>query len=234
MKKKKSIEVFNALYQLVYPNLCLHCNQKTTSNKEPLCTHCLIDLTYAHFYKSPNENRLEKLFWGRVNIKNTYTAFLYKKGNAVAKMVQALKYKNQPRLGEALGRLLAHEILKYDTYSKPEALIPVPLHPKKEFKRGYNQSKMLANGLEEELNIAVNDIILKRNVHNVTQTKKHQFERWDNVSKIFTAHKISGINHVMVIDDVVTTGATLEAAVQALIDVGYQVSIATFAITTLD
>ncbi len=108
----------------------------------------------------------------------------------------------------------------------------MPLHNKKRYIRGYNQSEKLCEGLSEVINAPTNTHVLQRKKHNVTQTKKHQFERWDNVADIFEVKKEENIEHIILVDDVVTTGATLESAANALLKNGYTVSIATFAITT--
>lgn len=226
------IKTIQNIYQLFFPSICLNCAEKTNNESAQICSSCSIDLRKCQFYKNPEDNALEKLFWGRCKIKNAYTAFQYSKGNAIANMVQGLKYKNKPELGIQMGAMMLDEIQQYPNFEIPDVLVPMPLHPKKKYKRGYNQSMKICEGIAEKIPIDISQQILKRKVHNVTQTKKHQFERWDNVSSIFQATTDDTYNHVMIVDDVVTTGATLEAAAQTLIDKDYQVSIATFAMTT--
>lgn len=175
---------------------------------------------------------MEQLFWGRVPVKHSYVAYLYKKGSPIARLVQGLKYKNKPQLGVTMGEMMTKEIQQYPDFEIPDAIIPMPLHPKKKYKRGYNQSEKICEGIANCITAEVRNDLLLRKTHNVTQTKKHQFERWDNVSDIFHVAKKTDINTVLLVDDVVTTGATLESAAKTLIKEGYEVSIATFAITT--
>ena len=155
--------IFKSIYQLFYPQVCLSCGLKSQQSKMQVCSSCLIDLDQAKFYLDPLKNDLEKLFWGRVDIKNTFTAYRYMKGNAISKLVQGLKYKNKPHLGIEMGKMMAKEIQQYATFLVPDAFIPMPLHPKKKFKRGYNQSEKLCEGLSEVINAPTkNDLLIRK------------------------------------------------------------------------
>jgi len=145
--------------------------------------------------------------------------------------MHAIKYREEPVLAEILGQLFGEELKTTFPYSSCCAVIPVPLHPKKLKSRGYNQCDFLAKGIAKGLKAEFLPDALSRNVANVTQTQKKRIDRWDNVDGIFSAKNQlpSAGSHVLLVDDVVTTGATLEAAATALISVGLKVSIATLA-----
>jgi len=217
-----------SLIDLVYPHHCEICNIDLNIKEEFLCLGCKFDLPYINQSKYNNE-ALEKLFWGRVEINNIYALLNYQKGNQTQSILHQLKYNNKTKLavyfGEMIGDLIpiANDI---------DYIVPVPLHPKKKKMRGFNQSTVIANGILKVTNIPINEDVIKRNTFNKSQTNFSKFDRWDNVRSIFTVIKPKQLEnkHVVLIDDVLTTGATIEACVQELLKVkGCKVSIAVLA-----
>ncbi|HET8828672.1 MAG TPA: phosphoribosyltransferase family protein [Pelobium sp.] len=205
---------------LFFPEICQACGTSLSQHESHFCTVCLHHFPYTNFHLDV-DNRLAKQFWGRVNI-NSAAAFLYfNKGGQVQNIMHQLKYNNQPQVGVAIGNLYAQQLKEISIYQKAEAILPVPLHPHKLEKRGYNQSEEFAIGLSEILEIPVYTDVLTRDAERDSQAKQNRSYRFDNMQKVFSA-KSNGIalENVLLVDDTITTGATLEACVIALQEVG--------------
>jgi ComF family protein len=216
---------------LLLPPRCSACGQVLIKEERILCTKCLYDLPRTR-YASFSDNPVAQLFWGRVYIENATALFQYEKGSRFQQLIHELKYQGRQDIGRELGRLLAIEMAG-SPYVSTDMIIPVPLHRKKFRQRGYNQCESIAKGLSMGLGIPWFTGCLVRVSVSLTQTNRSRTDRWSNVDGIFTvkdpAH-LSG-KHILLVDDVVTTGATLDAcatAVLALKDV--RVSIATLAV----
>lgn len=219
------------LLGLVFPNLCSACGQPLVRNEEVICVSCnhRLPRTDFHFFE---DNPVSRIFWGRVNL-HAATSFLYfNKGGKVQHLIHQLKYKGNKEVGIYLGRLLGRDLKSGGLLKEVEVVIPVPLHPKKQHQRGYNQSQQIAIGIADAMNIPYSFQNLIRNTFTESQTRKSRYSRWQNVSGKFTVlypHKLEGM-HVLLIDDVLTTGATLEACAQELAGVsGIKISVATLA-----
>jgi len=214
--------------QLVYPASCCICENDLMVGENHVCSKCAYDLPYI----TTNEQdvtKLSKLFWGRVKIQQIHSYLNYQKGNSVQAILHHIKYKSKPKIATHFGKLLAKSIPKDHSYS---CIVPVPLHPKKLAKRGFNQSTAIAEGLAEILGIPVNEKCIRRNSYNESQTKFSKYDRYENVRSIFTVTKPEQIKerHILLVDDVLTTGATIEACAAELLCVeGCKVSIATLA-----
>ncbi len=205
------------LTQLIYPNNCICCYNQLVDSEIYVCTTCLLELPVTNFH-TLNENDLEKVFWGRVKIEKGIAMFYYKKGGKTAKLLHALKYHNDPEIAYFLGRYYATFLKNFIKENAIDALVAIPLHKHKLRLRGYNQSEMIVKGLQEVLEIENFSEYVLRNKFTETQTKKTRFERNENVSKVF---EISNENtfenkHILLIDDVITTGATIESCVNQL------------------
>jgi ComF family protein len=214
------------LFGLFYPNLCLACGRQLTRGEEHICTYCFFHLPKTWFHNDA-ENPVFRSFWGRVDVEMAAAYLFFNKGNQVQKLMHSLKYKGDKELGIYLGRLYGVELSQSDHYSGVDVIIPVPLHHKKLRQRGYNQSEMIGIGLAKSLNVEMNPNILKRAASTQTQTRKNRFQRWQNVESSFMVKKkeMAVDKHLLLVDDVVTTGATLEACASSLLAIeGVKVS----------
>lgn len=218
------------LINLFYPRVCLSCGEALMEQEETLCISCLLRLPKTGFHMH-EENPVSRIFWGRVNIYAATSFLFFSKKGKVQSLIHHLKYKRQKEVGIVLGRLFGYELCKSPLFSDIDFIIPVPLHPKKLRQRGYNQSFMIAMGLKESLGSEVSTS-LKRKTHTSTQTKKSRYQRWENVKDIFEIEekeKLEG-KSVLLVDDVLTTGATLEASASVLSEIpNIKISIATLA-----
>jgi ComF family protein len=216
---------------LFYPNICTGCNNPLVGGEHQICLNCLADLPVTGF-EEKIDNPVAKVFWGRVEI--TYaTAFCrFDKGGKFQHMLHQLKYKGNKEVGIKLGAMYGYRLIQTSFYQEIDAIIPVPLHPKKERARGFNQSIEIGKGMAEAMGkpLITNNLI--RDIHTESQTRKGRFERWENVSGIFKVRNENELvgKHLLLIDDVVTTGATLEACSQVLLKIpNVKVSISTLA-----
>jgi len=216
---------------LLYPRLCAGCSTPLVKGEEVLCLNCLADLprTNYHLYL---ENPVFQIFIGRVNISLATSFCRFDKGGRLQHLLHQLKYKGNCEVGHKMGNLFGYDLIQCDLFKDIDALIPVPLHPAKEKKRGYNQSAEICKGLSESMNRPLLGGNLVRAFDTATQTQKGRFERWENVSGIFKVKNDVPLRgkHLLLVDDVVTTGATLEACCDPLLKIpDVRVSIATIA-----
>jgi len=222
---------WNDFVNLFYPKLCQACGNYLFKNEISICTKCLYDLPTTNFHLEKN-NPVSILFWGRVKIEYAASYFTFAKGSKFQKLIHKLKYHNQQNIGIELGKHLGIQLKKSDYFKDIDLVVPVPLHPKKKKIRGFNQAEVVADGIAISIKVPVEAENLYRSVHTQSQTKKNKLERWQNVDNIF---KLKDINqfankHILLVDDVVTTGSTLEACAQAILQAdSAKVSIATLA-----
>lgn len=217
-------------YSLFYPSVCAGCNDTLFRNEDVLCTSCLYNLPRTNFHRD-SVNEVAQIFWGRARVENAASFLYFQKKGIVQAVLHKLKYKGEKELGVFMGRIYGHE-LRDTAFAQVDVIIPVPLHIKKLKERGYNQSEMLAKGLAEVLNKPVDVTSLKRRIANPTQTRKHRYERWLNVNEVFevTNPENLGNKHILLVDDVVTTGATLESCANVILECeNTKVSIVTLA-----
>ncbi len=223
---------FTDILNIIYPKICCLCDRALTNNEEIICFLCRSELPKTNF-TDIKENELVKRFYGKLKI-DFGTSFLhFYKAGITQKLLHQFKYNNYPEIGELIGNWLGHEMLKNKSIGNMDIIIPVPLHPKKEKKRGYNQSLFFAQGISEVTKIPIQQNALKRNLYNESQTHKTKEKRWENVENAFhvTDRKVLENKNVLLIDDVITTGATLEACGSQLLKCGVlSLSIATMAL----
>ncbi len=219
------------LAELLFPRLCVVCGDKLIEQENWICLHCLHHIPRTNFHLDP-DNPVSRLFYGRVQIEFATSFFYFHKGSQYQTLLHNLKYKGMKELGAEIGQHFGIELLQSPGFSSIDLIVPVPLHPQKEKKRGYNQSWWIASGMAAQMKKELAADNLKRITATETQTRKNRFERWKNVEGIFSLtypEAFSG-KHILLIDDVVTTGATLEACAQAIISGSdAKVSIATLA-----
>jgi ComF family protein len=227
------LELLDDFISLFYPRVCHACSNSLFRNEEVICTYCRFHLPKTDFHKNA-ENALSQVFWGRVNLENVCACYYYHKGSKVQQLMHRFKYKGMFEIGVHFGRLYGAELKQEDAFADVEVVIPVPLHPDKQRKRGYNQSEKFAAGLAQGMKIHHETKVLIRTYASETQTKKSRFNRWENVKEIFQLNdpeKIAG-KHILLVDDVITTGATIEACAKHLLEVeGTRLSVAALACT---
>jgi len=206
-------EYKKSFINLLYPDFCMICQSDLLTNEKTICTICETKLPYTDYHLVKN-NPIEKKLWGRVDVENATALLFFEKGLDVQTLISGLKYKNREDVGVKLAEIYAEILLE----SKNELLnvdliIPIPLHYKKKKKRGYNQCDEFVKTLSEKLDIPFSFDSIKRVVDTISQTGKTRINRWENVSDIFKVVKLNNIKnkHILLVDDVITTGATLEA-----------------------
>lgn len=226
---------FRALYNLsglFYPNLCLACSHNLPPRQESICLNCQYKLPKTGFHQQV-ENRFTERFWGRVHLQAGAALYYFNKGGRTQRLIHSLKYEGKRQIGVKLGQIYGYELKEAPVFREASLILPVPLHPRKERQRGYNQSACFAQGLAQSMGIPWLKDGLKRLEFTATQTKKNRLERFDNVSAAFVAPRPKQLEgqHILLVDDVITTGATLEACALRLLELpGTKVSMATIAI----
>jgi ComF family protein len=205
--------------ELFFPRTCAGCDQALMVNEKFICTECLYQLPRTGYWKE-DDNPVARLFWGRIFIQNAASYLHFYKGSRLQQIIHQFKYRGQKEIGIELGKLFGLE-LRQTPYALANAIIPVPLHPSKFKKRGYNQSEFLAVGISQILHIPVVSNGIVRVIAKETQTRKSRFERWKNVENIFrlTDATLFENKTIVLVDDVITTGSTLEACASTLSEV---------------
>ncbi len=216
--KKISNAYFSDFLHLFSPKTCLVCGGLLQEKSKSICFICSNNLPLTEQHQNPYENDLAKIFWGRVNIEAASAYMFFQKGLKTQKILHALKYKNKPELGIEIGGKYGNILKNIDVFKSADCIIPVPLHKKRLKKRGYNQSEMFAKGLSQSMNIPIDVISLQRIAYTETQTKKNRLLRWENVKEKFSLIDDEHIanKHIILVDDVITTGATIESCAQEL------------------
>ena len=219
----------NAFAELFFPRVCCGCGVHLFEHEHEVCKICLRNLPRTGF-ELVDANPVSQMLWGRVQIERAASMYYYRKGELLQKLLHTLKYRGNYRLGEEFGKQMGKILFQAGYTAGIDAVIPVPLHEIKQRKRGYNQSEHIAGGLSAAANIPLITDNLIRTAYSESQTKKSRYERWENVSSVFAVvdpDELRG-RHILLVDDVITTGATLEACTAALKEAGdVKVSIAT-------
>ncbi|MEN6618446.1 MAG: ComF family protein [Rikenellaceae bacterium] len=216
---------------LLFPRVCPVCGRLLLRREKYLCLSCLSDLPFSFFWSWPN-NPAEVCFWGRLNIIRASSLLIYREESPYKKIIHSFKYYGNRGLGKFLGEMFARRLLESGLYTDIDLIIPVPLHPLKKWKRGYNQASVLAKSIGRLLDKPVDESTLLRRKFTSTQTRKDAFHRWENVMDAFYLKNNSLIKgkHILLVDDVLTTGATLEACGQHILkQEGCMLSIVTLA-----
>ncbi|MFT3740926.1 MAG: ComF family protein [Breznakibacter sp.] len=224
-----------ALFSLVFPNLCLICACHLLKHEKGLCRICASRLPQTRFHELKG-NAVERVFWGRVDIAHATSYMFYRKGEHAQKILYGIKYKGNRELGEEMGRLLGEALLQASWITAIGLVVPVPLHPRKQRIRGFNQSEVIVRGLSQCLNIPYSNDVLVRLSFTSTQTRKTRYERYQNMEGVFAVKNAALLEgkHVLLVDDVLTTGSTVEACVQEILKVpGTAVSVATLAFAAM-
>lgn len=205
---------------LFFPDCCYSCQGILLAGERHICTACRANLPFTNFHKlNLQDNPVCQKFFGKIPIRFG-TAFLkFTKSGKVQRMLHQIKYQNKPELAQILGEWYGSQLQDTPLASQVQLLVPVPLHPKKLKIRGYNQSECFGKGLAKNLQLELAPNALVRNVATATQTKKSRVERWENVARVFEAKSdVVKNKHILLVDDVITTGSTLEACGRTLLE----------------
>ena len=225
------MKLLKSLINLLFPRTCAACGTLLLEGEDTVCTTCRFLLPKTG-YEQHSDNPLAQIFYGQMPFNAVMAEFFFSKTGKVQHLIHGLKYHHCRENGIFLGQEIGKSLLQAPDYQGIEYIVPIPLHPKKEKIRGYNQSHVIAEGISEIMNIPIAENCLVRRVFTDTQTKKSREDRWQNVKDIFEVknpEKLKG-KHVLLVDDVLTTGATLLSAGKSLLQVeGIKISVATAA-----
>ena len=219
--------MFKNIINLFFPPVCAGCHSFLLSNENVICTLCRHNIPLTNHHLNP-ENETFKKFYGRIPVEHTSALLYFHKKGIVQELIHNLKYKGQEEIGTVLGEWYAEDLKNSEIIQSVDQIIPVPLHKRKLRERGYNQVTYFGNALSRGLNVPYNRNILVRNIYSKTQSKKTLLHRSDGIDTIFDVNfsKKDHNKHFLLIDDVITTGSTLEACSHALLKIpGAKISI---------
>ncbi len=223
--------IISDAFHIFYPHTCNGCGSDLLFKNQLLCIRCISELPHTNFAFHEN-NLVEKIFIGRLKLRAAHSQFYFAKNELIQHLIHQLKYNGNKEIGFYLGEIIGDTLLKSGRFSAIDYLIPLPLYADKEFKRGYNQAEIICNGMHKatQIPVFINGVIRQRATE--TQTRKHRAERWENVAGSFIVPKAFDLRgkHLLLVDDVITTGATLEACGHTLLHIeGTSLSIAALA-----
>ena len=229
MKLKIWIRDFITLF---YPTLCISCSDALIGNEQFLCSECLQKLPKTNHWQHSNNTAYNQLA-GKIPIQRAAAWLYYSKGGMAQQIIAEIKYRGNRVFGKWISSRLAEELASFDFFDDINLLIPVPLHSKKLRQRGFNQTEIIAQGISKITHIPIDINHLYRGKANETQTKKGLYERWRNTQSIFQVRQAEDLKdkHLLLIDDVLTTGSTLESCTHALLECpNVRISVLTIAI----
>lgn len=216
---------------ILFPRLCNGCGNHLLRNEKLICTECLVEIPRTG-YHLVRDNPVAMLFWGRCLVENAAAFSYYNKGSRIRKIIHNLKYKGIRELGAELGAIYGSELNGSCFCSCIDIIIPVPLHQSKKRKRGFNQSELIGSGISDVTGILMDCSSLVRDLPTATQTRRTRYDRWTNVEGVFRIKDPDNLKgkHILLIDDVITTGSTIESCANELLKIeGVKVSVAALA-----
>lgn len=218
----KPISFWHRLLDLISPRCCVVCGHRLSVTEEVICACCNFHLPRTGFQKNPYENEMAKLFWAQIPVERATALFYYEAHSETANILYQLKYNDHPEIGEVLGRMIAKELEPSGFFDGIDGIVPVPLAKKRQRQRGYNQSMELARGVSEITCLPILNKVVRRSTYEGSQTNKGRWERNENVEHVFELVNATTIRgkHLLIIDDVVTTGATVIACAKELAKAG--------------
>lgn len=222
-------DIKESVLHLAFPHICQGCGSDLLEAHHELCLKCLSSLPGTDFHLHP-DNPVERIFWGRMALTYAMAQYYFTKESLIQHLMHQVKYRRNKELGFYLGKLMGYELAASPRFSHIDVLVPLPLFPAKERKRGFNQAAVLCEGIAEVLQKPVLKNSVTRKTYTDSQTKKSRVERWQNIEGRFELVNAAAIEgkHVLLVDDVITTGATLEACGREIMKAqNVQLSIAT-------
>ena len=223
----------NPLLTLFFPKVCCCCGKHLHAKLQHICLSCRNSLPKTNFHLQ-QENPLQKLFWGRIPFHNVLSYYKFVDSGKIRRLIHHFKYKGMKEIGLTVGNMYGKELMAASSLEEVDCIVPVPLHKKKQKIRGYNQSHFFADGLSQSCGIECYKHAVEKSEHTASQTKKGRYKRWTNVSSSFQIVQPEKLEnkHVLLVDDVLTTGATIEACGQKILAVpGTKITVATMACT---
>jgi len=213
---KRSVQ---SLLNLIFPQLCIMCYSETPNQGQNFCVDCLINMPHTNHFKL-KENRASEKFWGRFHYEDVASVLNFYNYSDVKWMMHRLKYEGRKDIGHVLGLMAGKKILSSTNFNDIDLIVPIPLHPEKKAKRGYNQAASFGKGISEILEKPMREDVIIKNIYTKSQTKMSRIERIKNVFNSFDLVDKNGIQgrHILIVDDVLTTGATIEACARKLME----------------
>jgi ComF family protein len=213
-------DLWDDFISLLYPRLCYACGNHLLRNENLICTGCYVSIPRTNYHLQ-DENPVAQLFWGRCRIEKAAAFSFYTRGSRIRNLIHKLKYSGIKEIGYELGRIYAVPLKSSGFAADIDMIVPVPLHPSKKRMRGFNQSECISAGISDVTGVPVNTNSLVRDVLSATQTNRSRYERWTNVEGIFRIADEESIRgkHILLVDDVITTGSTIESCVNELLKV---------------
>jgi ComF family protein len=210
-------DLWDDFISLLFPRVCYGCGNSLVRNEYLICTECYIKIPRTGYHEI-RDNPVEQLFWGRCMIQKAAVFSYYSKGGRMRRIIHNLKYRGIPEIGYEMGRIYASSLKTSGFLDDIDVIVPVPLHPSKKRMRGFNQSESISQGVSDISGIGINTGTLVRISKSDTQTKRSRYDRWANVEGIFTVTDPGALinSHILLVDDVITTGSTIDSCVSAL------------------
>lgn len=227
--------MLNAILQALFPSSCACCGEVLVQGERQICLNCLADLTGTH-YSAIDDNRTERLLAGRYHFEHATSLLIFRQGNTVQKLVHAMKFHSNSDLCLMMGHMMGLDLLQSGRFDDVDLLMPVPLHWRRRLLRGYNQSELLCRGIAQVMPRPVNTRALIRHRYTHEQSRQASADREKNVQGAFSLRHIDDLlrKHILLVDDVLTTGSTLGSCCDALGEVnGIRISIATLSIASM-
>ena len=213
-------DLWDDFISLLFPRLCYACGDHLLRNESLICTGCYVSIPRTNYHLQ-NENPVAQLFWGRCMVEKAAAFSLYTRGSRIRNLIHKLKYSGIKEIGYELGRIYAVQLKASGFTADIDMIIPVPLHPSKKRIRGFNQSEYISAGVSAVTELPVDTDSLIRILQSATQTNRTRYERWSNVEGIFRVSDAGAIRgkHILLVDDVITTGSTIESCVNELLKI---------------
>jgi ComF family protein len=225
-------DLWDDLISLLFPRICYGCGNHLLRNENLICTDCYISIPRTNYHQT-KDNPVAQLFWGRCIIEKAAAFSFYTKGSRIRKLVHNLKYNGVREIGYEMGRIYATSLRSSGFFEDIDLIVPVPLHPSKLRRRGFNQSEYISSGIAEVARLPVELKSLRRTSVSDTQTRRSRYERWINVEGIFAVADSDAFRgkHILLVDDVITTGSTIESCASELLKIeDVKVSVVTLAV----